>query len=230
VHEALRLAVQRRALVGASSLLSRTVQLHGLSKAALNGRTGVCGALDPSKGRFSVDLDPSPAGGAGVPETISVRFNRLKLVSLLEPGKPAMVEGGGHAGKRGTLQSLDVRSGKWGLRLDSDGAEVEVAAGLLRVTAPACGQCGVEKAGMMRCSGCLRVYFCGRECQVAAWKGHKKACNLSKEGSVAVVDTTQKSGLEIQTGADGEDLHMSSINFQTMRASEGGKWKAPPKP
>ena len=77
VHEALRLAAQRRALVGSSSLRGRQVQLHGLSKAELNGRTGVCGALDPFKGRFSVDLDPSPAaGGAASTETISVKFNR----------------------------------------------------------------------------------------------------------------------------------------------------------
>jgi len=38
-----------------------------------------------------------------------------------------------------------------------------------------CVQC-VESVGVMKCSRCLTVAYCGRDCQVAHWKAHKKAC------------------------------------------------------
>ena len=34
---------------------------------------------------------------------------------------------------------------------------------------------------MMRCAGCSKALYCGKECQVAAWKGgHKAACAKGK--------------------------------------------------
>ena len=41
---------------------------------------------------------------------------------------------------------------------------------------PRCGQCGKEAKN--RCSKCKHEWYCGRECQMKAWKGHKKLCAL----------------------------------------------------
>ena len=38
-----------------------------------------------------------------------------------------------------------------------------------------CGHCG-KPEGKQRCSRCKVVYYCGRECQQADWKEHKKTC------------------------------------------------------
>ena len=43
-----------------------------------------------------------------------------------------------------------------------------------------CAACGVWQLDtdrkLERCSGCMRVYYCGRECQKKDWKEHKKDC------------------------------------------------------
>jgi hypothetical protein len=44
-----------------------------------------------------------------------------------------------------------------------------------------CAACGIwdgtAKKKFMRCSGCDRVYYCGKQCQLAHWKGvHKAVC------------------------------------------------------
>ncbi len=31
-------------------------------------------------------------------------------------------------------------------------------------------------ATLLRCSGCMLVYYCSRSCQKASWKGHKSFC------------------------------------------------------
>lgn len=36
---------------------------------------------------------------------------------------------------------------------------------------PKCGQCGKEAKN--RCSKCKHEWYCGRDCQIKAWKGHK---------------------------------------------------------
>jgi len=44
-----------------------------------------------------------------------------------------------------------------------------------------CSFCLAEGARMMRCAGCAKALYCGKECQVAAWKGgHKAACAKGK--------------------------------------------------
>ena len=47
-----------------------------------------------------------------------------------------------------------------------------------------CLQCG-SCAGLKRCGGCKRVFFCGTECLRAAWKGHKKECKQWREEALA---------------------------------------------
>ncbi|KAF7376440.1 hypothetical protein MSAN_00059600 [Mycena sanguinolenta] len=41
---------------------------------------------------------------------------------------------------------------------------------------PACSVCAKSGGEMHQCSGCKAKYYCGRECQTADWKAHKKAC------------------------------------------------------
>jgi len=39
-----------------------------------------------------------------------------------------------------------------------------------------CAFCGKPGKALKRCSICKHVWYCGAECQNAAWKGHKKTC------------------------------------------------------
>jgi hypothetical protein len=50
-----------------------------------------------------------------------------------------------------------------------------------------CGNCAVKSSDLKRCSYCLLVYYCSRECQKQAWKagGHKYLC--FKPGSIGVL-------------------------------------------
>ena len=41
---------------------------------------------------------------------------------------------------------------------------------------PTCGKCG--KLATQRCSRCKTEWYCGRECQVQAWKSHKDVCDI----------------------------------------------------
>ncbi len=45
---------------------------------------------------------------------------------------------------------------------------------------PKCGNCG--DVAQQRCSRCKNEWYCGRKCQVAAWKKHKPICDLFAEG------------------------------------------------
>jgi len=39
-----------------------------------------------------------------------------------------------------------------------------------------CSRCGKECTVLKRCSICKHDWYCGADCQKAAWKGHKKTC------------------------------------------------------
>jgi len=41
---------------------------------------------------------------------------------------------------------------------------------------PKCAKCGDPATN--RCSRCKNEWYCSRECQVEAWDGHKKICDL----------------------------------------------------
>jgi hypothetical protein len=51
--------------------------------------------------------------------------------------------------------------------------------GKLPDNSPRCSNCLLEKKkskALMSCASCRRVRYCGKECQVADWKRHKKCC------------------------------------------------------
>mmetsp|Transcript_21835 Transcript_21835/g.35090 ORF Transcript_21835/g.35090 Transcript_21835/m.35090 type:complete len:488 (+) Transcript_21835:50-1513(+) len=64
--------------------------------------------------------------------------------------------------------------------------------------APLCAQCGHEAE--KRCSRCKSEWYCSRQCQVKAWKKHKKMCdavhdnrqNLQKSGNIKFEDNDCK--------------------------------------
>lgn len=47
-------------------------------------------------------------------------------------------------------------------------------------TSKVCGRCGASD-NLQTCRRCGLVRYCGRECQVADWKEHKKTCQPCKE-------------------------------------------------
>jgi ankyrin repeat protein len=42
-----------------------------------------------------------------------------------------------------------------------------------------CAKPGCDGAGVKKCAGCLQVYYCTRECQLAHWPAHKAECRQS---------------------------------------------------
>jgi hypothetical protein len=40
-----------------------------------------------------------------------------------------------------------------------------------------CAKCGASDCKLQKCSRCSKVYYCGRDCQVADWKRHKRVCS-----------------------------------------------------
>ncbi|KAJ3033304.1 hypothetical protein HDV00_006521 [Rhizophlyctis rosea] len=40
----------------------------------------------------------------------------------------------------------------------------------------ACAKCGSTPSTLQRCGRCKQVKYCGRECQAAHWKVHKRSC------------------------------------------------------
>jgi hypothetical protein len=39
-----------------------------------------------------------------------------------------------------------------------------------------CAKPGCDGAGVKKCAGCVKVYYCCRECQLAHWRAHKAEC------------------------------------------------------
>lgn len=56
---------------------------------------------------------------------------------------------------------------------------------LLAIAGAACWCCDtepVEQTPLKKCNGCLRAYYCSRECQVRDWKGgHKGQCQALQQ-------------------------------------------------
>jgi ankyrin repeat protein len=44
-----------------------------------------------------------------------------------------------------------------------------------------CAKPGCVGQGIKKCAGCLKVYYCARECQLAHWSAHKADCRQSAD-------------------------------------------------
>ncbi|KAF1360784.1 hypothetical protein EJ07DRAFT_114520 [Lizonia empirigonia] len=60
---------------------------------------------------------------------------------------------------------------------------------------PGCANCKKTAVGLRACSRCHTVQYCGRDCQKADWKTHKKACSTSAQQAF-VEGRTRPSGSE----------------------------------
>jgi hypothetical protein len=48
-----------------------------------------------------------------------------------------------------------------------------------------CANPGCSGAGLKKCANCLQVFFCSKECQVAAWPAHRADCKRRVEARAA---------------------------------------------
>ena len=62
-----------------------------------------------------------------------------------------------------------------------------IKAALASVGIKTCAFCGKTGAKSL-CTGCRGVSFCGKECQTAAWPGHKRACRKAMRAKVRFLD------------------------------------------
>jgi splicing suppressor protein 51 len=49
---------------------------------------------------------------------------------------------------------------------------------------PSCAHCDKKSASLQTCPRCHKAQYCGRDCQKAAWKTHKKDCSPSAQPAV----------------------------------------------
>jgi len=59
---------------------------------------------------------------------------------------------------------------------------------------PKCSACG--KPAEKRCSRCKLEWYCSRECQVAAWKDHKKLCDVMVAAQAEEAKSKAKENVE----------------------------------
>ena len=62
-----------------------------------------------------------------------------------------------------------------------------IKAALASVGIKTCAFCGKTGAKSL-CTGCRGVSFCGKECQTAAWPGHKRACRRAMRARARFLD------------------------------------------
>lgn len=99
-----------------------------------------------------------------------------------------------------------------------------------------CELCGKREAS--KCTGCFSVVYCGKECQTADWKDHKKTCKTLKGGTWLTIhferppgfstimnryDSPREQSLRttVQSDADGPppNIHSNKIFLVKMQSS-----------
>jgi ankyrin repeat protein len=75
-----------------------------------------------------------------------------------------------------------------------------------------CGKCGAASSGnILKCTDCMKQYYCNRKCQFAHWQIHKPVCKLNKK------DDDDKQSQPSGTGAS--SLSSSSSSSSSSSAS-----------
>ncbi|KAI3622132.1 ankyrin repeat and mynd domain-containing protein 2-like [Moniliophthora roreri] len=85
--------------------------------------------------------------------------------------------------------------------------------GKLTTNASGCIICGHKTTS--KCSQCLSVEYCGRECQRAHWKEHKLMCTTLKGGKWSKVKLATAPPEFRAAAAQGKPLYAMSLNYQT---------------
>ena len=63
--------------------------------------------------------------------------------------------------------------------VESDKTEKDLGLNMYNPVSYRCEGCcsgPLTQVALKKCGGCLRAWFCGKQCQLKAWKGHKSGC------------------------------------------------------
>eukprot|EP00931_Biecheleriopsis_adriatica_P073787 TRINITY_DN48007_c0_g1_i1.p1 TRINITY_DN48007_c0_g1~~TRINITY_DN48007_c0_g1_i1.p1 ORF type:complete len:987 (-),score=166.43 TRINITY_DN48007_c0_g1_i1:47-2764(-) len=173
------------------------VRLHGLvgDRAAMNGCCGTVQEWCRKKKMWQVCADDGPIGLVedGLLELVDTRILLdaeccAQRVDMLDSILRAAVNEGKtfseavDAPSQGDTSSKDERAVVRGSKL-ADVANID------EVSIRRCNYCQkleerkrqfVDTPGAGKCSRCLRVYYCSKECQVKDWENHKTICKALK--------------------------------------------------
>ena len=79
-------------------------------------------------------------------------------------------------------------------------------------TCAACGEAASTTLKLQRCTACRSVAYCGRDCQLAHWKQHKRRCKAIK------AERSAEAAKRIVAAVYGRDL----AGLKKLMVSEGG--------
>ena len=51
-----------------------------------------------------------------------------------------------------------------------------------------CSGCSVKQEGMLKCTNCLKSYYCNAECQRKDWERHKSFCQKAVDETLRLVE------------------------------------------
>ena len=132
----------------------------------------------PKGGRQTRVACPEPATAVDDVVHTPVDAPSTGAGSETTPERPASSEDG----VTGLIERLDLagaatNSGGGTGAGDGGGGAQDIALALRTLALKdCCAHCGKQCAVLKRCSTCKEIWYCGAECQQAAWKGHKKSC------------------------------------------------------
>lgn len=88
-----------------------------------------------------------------------------------------------------------------------------------------CASCSKQNDSLKRCAGCQLVYYCGRECQVAHRKAHKKLCrNQAKKLKVKEDTGLSNSELDKPLVVFFVDRFVTSLMFPLLGTPDPAMW------
>jgi hypothetical protein len=137
----------------------------------------------------------------------SVSFN-ANIDVLIIPARP---HAGDDAAQHMTAEPTMTRCHSWNL-------------------APRCFHCGTQRAVLERCSSCKQTSYCGKGCQTAAWKVHKKTCAppLSLEDVVEKLTAASlrqsESDDTVPAVCNDVDLRLESPEYDAVFEDDASSW------
>jgi ankyrin repeat protein len=162
--------------------------------AAQNGHLAVVQCLAKELG---ADVNQAANNGA-TPLSIAAQNGHLYVVRTLVKELEADINKARQDGVTPLMAAANNEHGEVVTFLIKYGANVQVAAPSFgtaaeisrRAGAPAqqtqfledrshCARLGCDGEGKKKCAGCLKVYYCTRECQLTHWPAHKAECRQS---------------------------------------------------
>jgi ankyrin repeat protein len=142
---------------------------NGTTPLHIAAKTGNLDVVRCMVKELGADINKARQDGV-TPLMVTARFERADVVTfLIKYG--ANVQDSSHS--FGTAADISKKYA-------TPGKQTEYLEARTRCAKPDCDGAGVKK-----CAGCLKVYYCTRECQLAHWPAHKAECrqNAGKTAS-----------------------------------------------